>query len=426
MSWANNLLEASFRGVAFDCLSTDDEADRALSTHDYPYINGADIEDLGENARLISIEATFFGDDYEQRLQNFMRAFRQPGPGELIHPVFGSIKLAQPAGWKIHHEADNVDSATVSLRFMEQSPGDNLFNHQLSSQKAAAVSTTIQTAREKATSVMTGEVGKVAALPNAAIRIDQLRTSMTSALSQLKSQAQNVVTSGLDAVKFPTSWASDISSVIDGVVDLKPFSVIGAATQVQSVFDAISKPAVFPKTYINTLTDDWRGLFDGMSTPIALPSLPGQPAHDIAVINAHVALEQAMGKADAARIVLESESQLPTLSPPELETMVNASRNSIETVITQYRGLYPVDTSRPVVEALKDTAMNLQESARAVIEARPPLITKTVNAPTNLRLLAHKLYGDHARGAEILRLNPKLLRNPNSLKIGDVVNVYAG
>ena len=60
MAWNKNLQECSFRGVVFDVLKTDDSADRAIAEHAYPYLDGADIEDLGRGARRVSIEAFFW------------------------------------------------------------------------------------------------------------------------------------------------------------------------------------------------------------------------------------------------------------------------------------------------------------------------------------------------------------------------------
>lgn len=72
---------------------------------------------------------------------------------------------------------------------------------------------------------------------------------------------------------------------------------------------------------------------------------------------------------------------------------------------------------------MKDQALALQDAAKAVIEARPPLVQRTLSAPGNLRLQAHLLYGDHSRATELARLNPGL-RVPNNLKQGDVINAF--
>jgi prophage DNA circulation protein len=59
MSWKDNLLDASFRGLVFDCLQTEDEAERDTASHAYPYIDGEDVEDLGRKARQLRLTAVF-------------------------------------------------------------------------------------------------------------------------------------------------------------------------------------------------------------------------------------------------------------------------------------------------------------------------------------------------------------------------------
>lgn len=54
----------------------------------------------------------------------------------------------------------------------------------------------------------------------------------------------------------------------------------------------------------------------------------------------------------------------------------------------------------------------------------PPIITRTVDTPTNLTLLAFRWYGDYTRSTELLRLNPDV-RNPNFIQPGEVLNAYA-
>ena len=61
---------------------------------------------------------------------------------------------------------------------------------------------------------------------------------------------------------------------------------------------------------------------------------------------------------------------------------------------------------------------------RAIIEARPPLIDRPAPLRGNYRLIAHTLYGDHARAPELARLNPRKA-NPNTIQAGEVLHAYA-
>ena len=95
MAWADSMLDASFRGMIFDVINTRDSWSRDTAQHEYPYIDGADVQDMGRKARNIRLSALFWGDDYESRLQAFIAELDKPGAGELIHPVYGSMPNMQ-------------------------------------------------------------------------------------------------------------------------------------------------------------------------------------------------------------------------------------------------------------------------------------------------------------------------------------------
>ena len=76
-------------------------------------------------------------------------------------------------------------------------------------------------------------------------------------------------------------------------------------------------------------------------------------------------------------------------------------------------------------EALRAVADAVQTLGAKVLETRPPLVEHVTETEGNAHLLAHKLYGDFTRAAEIVRLNPQV-RNPNFIAKGQVLHVYAG
>lgn len=408
MAWKDSLLAAAFRGFEFDILKTDDSADRAVAEHSYPYLDGADVEDLGRGARRVSVEAIFYGGDYERRLQTFIKVLDEAGAGELVHPVFGSIKTAQVVRYTIRHEADNVDQASVSIEFVESTPSNPFFSQQLASQKADAVGQQGGIAAAAANSQFASQVEALRAA-NPLAPLDALRTAMTGPLLAAMAKVQGVRTSGLDVLAYPRAWGSDVSALVNGILDVRDFGdkLIADWANIQSnlaLFDVFSAPP---------------------SNAPAQISAGRTPTEQQAVAAAAVAVKvnAAVGVADAAGLVLAAEAQTPTLSPAEIEGIANAARYRIDDAIADARAIYPIEQSRAITEPLKDQALAIQEAARAIIEARPPLVVRTMEAPGNLRLIAHRLYGDHARAPELFRLNN--LRYPNFIQAGDKLNAYA-
>lgn len=408
MAWSDSLLDASFRGVKFDILKTEDSADRAVAEHAYPYVDGADIEDLGRGSRRISVEAIFYGDDYEARLQAFLAVLDQPGAGEFIHPVFGSIKAAQVVRSSVRHEADNVDQASVSIEFVESTPGNPFFDRSLPSQKADAISQHGGTATASAVSEFSGLVSRLRAA-NPLAGLDALRQSMTGPLLAGMAQVQGVLTSGLDVLAYPRAWGNDISALVGGILDVQDFgsSLLADWASIQSnltLFDIFSAPPI------------------SAPAQISASYAPTEP-QVVAAAALTVKVNTAAGMADAAGLVLSAEAATPTLSPVEIEAISNTARSHIESAITDCRAIYPLEQSRAITEPLKTQALAIQEAARSIIEARPPLVERTMAAPGNLRLIAHRLYGDHTRAPELFRLSN--LRYPNFIQAGDKLNAYA-
>jgi len=65
MSWAETLLDASFRGVPLQVVGENLQWQRALSEHGTPFKDGDSVVDLGRGARRFPMLFIVFGVDYE-------------------------------------------------------------------------------------------------------------------------------------------------------------------------------------------------------------------------------------------------------------------------------------------------------------------------------------------------------------------------
>jgi prophage DNA circulation protein len=409
MSWSETLLSAQFRGIKFDVVVTDDSAQRATVEHAYPYRDGANVEDLGRGARRVTCEAIFYGDDYEQRLRAFLAVLDTAGEGDLQHPVFGLI-FAQVASYRIHHEADHVDQARISLEFIESTPAQPFFDHSLPSQKAEAIGAAASAATVAAGEALGQTVDKLAkANPLAALTT--LRAALLGPLNAALAIMQGYIASGLDVLAEPRAWAADIAGLAGTALDTIAFF----AGQPGALMNDWRTAA----TLLGQLLPSTGG---GSGTQIAAGSAPTEAqAVTAAQVTQSVTLSASL--ATAAQLVLAAEAETATLSPVEIETVANSVRDSIEATMLHVRACYPLEIARSINEPLKDAALAIQVAAAAIINARPPLLDRGVESPACLRLLAHRWYGDHGRALELLRLNG--LRLPNFIQPGDVLHAYA-
>jgi len=407
MSWATSLLDASFRGVMFDVIDIDDTVGHAVSVFEYPYVDGGEAEDLGARPATFALNAIFFGDDYEARLRELLDALKERGPGELIHPVWGSIPRAQVQDFAVHHAAEAPDSASVRMSFVETVEERSFWDGKQATQQAAAVAAPGDRATAASGEKTVSALARLRAA-NLLARPDAARAALLGPLLAGVAEARGVVVSGLDVVNYPRAWLADIATVTN--------AILGAGA------------------WRDTLQADFRGLGLALNrafgikpsrtgTRLAAAATPTE-AQAAAVAALHISVTSATTLASGAGLLLGAEAELATMSPPEIEAVANAARAALLDAMDDARGVLDLEGAREVVEPLKDMALAVQRAAAAIIEARPPLIDRPAPLRGNYRLIAHALYGDHSRALELARLNPRKA-NPNTIQAGEVLHAYA-
>lgn len=410
MAWANNLLDCSFRGVVFDVVGTRDAYGKAVSVAEVPYVDGGTVRDLGGRPVHYSLQAVFFGDDYEDRLATAKAAFNARGSGELVHPVYGVIASALCVSYEVVHSAEAPDSCTVSLDFIEDGKPLAFFEQA----GAEQVQANVGTLGDEALDATAGQLADIVAAIRSAsplASLDDLRQSMLGPLLGFSSQVQGVTLSGLDLLDEPREWANDIAALSDGIIGAASFddNLLGDWRSVTDVFTGLET------------TYGYGGGSGGSVSPWTLGAVLTE-AQGMALVNVCLTVNSVTAQADVAAIVLAAEAATPTLSPDEIETVVDTARAAIEAAIVIARAALPLEKSRAIAEPLKDQALVLQKIAKALIELRPPIVMRSLPVAGNLRLIAHLWYGDHSRSLELLRLNA--LASPNALQKGDVLRAY--
>ncbi len=125
--WHTVLQDASFRDVRFDVVALDEQDGKALVEHARPFTDGVWLEDMGSMGRQVQVEAVFWGKGYHSRLNALVEALMVRGVGVLVHPVWGRLQNMIAASWHFHHDADNVDYATLSITFRESGEPQKIF-----------------------------------------------------------------------------------------------------------------------------------------------------------------------------------------------------------------------------------------------------------------------------------------------------------
>lgn len=458
MGWKDNLLDASFRGVRFDVLGTKDQIDNATAEHEYAYVNGANIEDLGEKAMFNSLRAVFYGDDYELRLEEFLTAFRVSGAGELVHPVFGR-RMVQRQSFSIEHQAELVDGCFVNLSFKESRPEQPLFSYKVVSSAADAAAGGAQQIGDIASSFFSFEVPRLAnLLPGlAAVNafVNKLNGRITSLINQVGFEARSLVSLGQTIVNMPAAWVSDLRSMyqsvmqpLNGLLGLTDSGTASSATATTAATTATTaaSSAVAITAATNTSAAagggkmaTWKVAIGIINTALTRAQTetainPNPAAQEVIVLGAAfgAAIELSLAAAvvvDAAAALLADEVvNSPELSPIELEAVATDTRTLVQTAIeavSVYYAMTPDPASaRPLLEPLRESAYQIQEAAATAINLRPPLLLRPAPHAGSLALIAHTWYSDWQRCAELARLNPQV-RQPNFILANQLLSAYA-
>nr|WP_068436196.1 DNA circularization N-terminal domain-containing protein [Magnetospirillum sp. XM-1]CUW41145.1 putative DNA circulation family protein \ len=82
--WRRSLLPSTFRGVAFEVEGRDLSGGRNSVTHEFPDSEEVYTEDLGRKAERWSVEAYVWGPDYLTRRESLKKALREAGSGEYV------------------------------------------------------------------------------------------------------------------------------------------------------------------------------------------------------------------------------------------------------------------------------------------------------------------------------------------------------
>jgi prophage DNA circulation protein len=132
MAWKDKMSEASFRGVPFEVESDDGTFGRRTVVHEYPQRDKPFAEDNGRATREISLTAFVVGDDYLDKRDRLLAALETKGPGTLIHPWYGELKVSLKDPARVSHSKQNGGMCTLQLSFVEAgelafpSAGDSL------------------------------------------------------------------------------------------------------------------------------------------------------------------------------------------------------------------------------------------------------------------------------------------------------------
>lgn len=132
-TWPEMLNQASFRGVPFAVYGGDARFGRRLALHEYPGRDKPYIEDMGRSTRrirmsgfLVTDSLVYGGGSVLAQRDALVGAVEAAGPGALMHPTLGTLKVSVPSeGLSVIERWDMGRYFEISIVFIES--GDRVF-----------------------------------------------------------------------------------------------------------------------------------------------------------------------------------------------------------------------------------------------------------------------------------------------------------
>lgn len=87
-------LPASFKGVPFEAVSSNDAFGRRGAEYEYPTAEHVNFQDLGRKMRRYKIEGRIVSGLHGPMSNAMVAAVESPGPGLLVHPIFGPVRVS--------------------------------------------------------------------------------------------------------------------------------------------------------------------------------------------------------------------------------------------------------------------------------------------------------------------------------------------
>ncbi len=114
----DDLHPASFRGVPFDSPKNTTREGRNSVVHDYPDQAMRYAEDNGAIPPFFDMPAVLHGKNLPAKVNRLRAALMRPGPGVLVHPIFGKVFVMVDQTYTINYTQSNSGLLEFNIPFI--------------------------------------------------------------------------------------------------------------------------------------------------------------------------------------------------------------------------------------------------------------------------------------------------------------------
>lgn len=397
MSWRDRLQKGSYRGAPFLWQKADGELGRKTARHDYPLRDEAYVEDLGKAPREFTLEVFVLGPDYMAARDRLIAALEEPGPGTLVHPTMGTLRVALAGKARLSESTDEGGMARFTLPFVLA--GENKF-------PAAAADTAgaVATRADVGLGKVADDFGRVVTVDGKpGFVVDDLQAMANTALERI--DAVRAMLAGPLVPAEETKYAATFRRLSGAVTSLirTPLALVA---EFQDYMTGLASVSENPLDVVRA----YRRLFDFGSDFKPVPRTTANRVAQADNRQAMVDLVRRTAVIEAARLSAridypshqEAVAMRDELADRLDEQMEAAAADEVYTALLELR-----------VAVVRDI------TARGADLARITSYTPGATLPS--LVVAHRLYGDPLREAEVCARNR--IRHPGFVTGGRPLEV---
>lgn len=407
-TWREQLLPASFRGVAFLVEDASVPVGRKVQLHEYPKRDEAYAEQMGKVARVHKVRAFVIGDDCFERRDELLKALETEGEGTLVHPWLGQLSVV-PGPCEMAHSRREGGMVTFDLTLY---PGNALLNPSVKANTAKQVAQTSASYWSGALDRYSAAMAKVDA---ARINLVGLQNRLTGVFSVIGSQFSpltGAVGSLTSLAQTLTNSPGSLSSMFSGF-----FTDLGLSS--------------FSSGSTSKSTSAGAASFDTYSTAVATVSSQAEDAASIDSVGSAsgadtTAAAQALANLVQDAVLVQATAtvaEMPVVTPPTADNTaasleqqvvdpveraevpvandVIAARDALDDAFWQ-AALKADSTFYPTINAARQQVV---KHLTAVAASGVQLVSVTPTETLPALVLAYRRFGDATRNGEIVQRN---------------------
>lgn len=426
--WTMPIQQASFKGVNFDVLAVDDSFERAVIEHTYPFVNGADLEDMGLNSQTIRLQAVFWGSSYYSDYIRLLSVLQQKGADVLVHPIRGRLPNMLLVSASVHTDAENINYVALDLTFKEASEMQPIFAFEDSliskiDKLLLAIENLFDAALDFWESIgqldlksrLLGLWGALFASFEAVrnlFDLDKKKYSIVSSTSQ-----QTYLKDGSKAL---SQLKEMVESGIQGRSDLASLSfksqllnITEAVDNTQAIVSKVARDEGFNRSKTVKLLGS-----DVVELGIMLDL--------IATTKLTKVLTELIEEREEELLIADLEliNQIVREHWLNIINKLREQQKNVQKGVPSDKTKSVYETAEKLINHIRNIAHQFTALVLAVINKKPPLTVKMVMDSGTIHKVAHYFYGDYERADELLHLNPQI-RQPNFIEQGTLLNCYS-